>query len=64
MAVGPQLPAAFSLVQLQREREAEDDEFAGKEEFVTTAYKKKLEEVRIQEELDRLQTELEGPSEE
>lgn len=46
--------------QLQRERENEDEEFAGKEEFVTSAYRKKLEEVRQQEERDRQQEALEG----
>jgi hypothetical protein len=35
--------------QLQREREAEGDEFADKEKFVTEAYKKQQEEIRLSE---------------
>lgn len=31
---------------IQRERELEGDEFKGKEEFVTEAYKQQMEEVR------------------
>lgn len=39
--------------QLQREREAEGDEFADKEKFVTEAYKKQQEEVRLSEIVER-----------
>lgn len=41
--------------QIQKEREAEGDEFADKESFVTSAYKKKLEEMQqLDEEEKRL----------
>jgi coiled-coil domain-containing protein 55 len=46
--------------QIHREREAEQEDFGEKEEFITTAYRKKLEEVRKQEELDRIQEAKEG----
>jgi len=36
--------------QVQKEREKEGDEFADKESFVTSAYRKKMEEIAIQEE--------------
>jgi len=35
---------------VQKEREAEGDEFADKEKFVTTAYRKKMEEQALAEE--------------
>ena len=46
---------------IQREREAEGDEFAGKEQFVTSAYKKQQEENRLaeEEEAKRLEQEEE-----
>jgi coiled-coil domain-containing protein 55 len=36
--------------QVQKEREAEGNEFADKESFVTSAYRKKMEEMQKQEE--------------
>ncbi|KUI59571.1 hypothetical protein VP1G_06808 [Cytospora mali] len=41
------------MKKIQREREAEGDEFADKEKFVTEAYKKKQEEDRIAEEEEK-----------
>jgi len=38
----------------KKEREAEGDEFAGKEKFVTNAYKRQQEEIRKAEEEERL----------
>merc|ERR1711997_1151887 len=38
---------------VQKEREAEGDEFADKEKFVTSAYRKKMEEMQKQEEEDK-----------
>ena len=38
---------------IQRERELEGDEFAGKEAFVTEAYKQQMEEVRKAEEEEK-----------
>ena len=35
---------------MQKEREAEGDQYADKEKFVTTAYRKKMEEMQKQEE--------------
>jgi len=37
----------------KKERETEGDEFAGKEKFVTSAYKKQQEELRKAEEAER-----------
>jgi hypothetical protein len=45
---------------LAKEREAEGDEFADKEKFVTSAYKKQQEENRRLEEEERLREELEA----
>ncbi len=39
---------------------AEEEDFGDKEEFITAAYRQKLEEVRKQEELDRIQEAAEG----
>lgn len=47
------------LKKIQREREAEGDEFADKEKFVTEAYKKKQEEDKKNEEEERLREEEE-----
>ncbi|KAK5056842.1 hypothetical protein LTR84_012374 [Exophiala bonariae] len=44
---------------LQREREAEGDEFADKEKFVTGAYKKQQEELKIMEEEEKKREALE-----
>ena len=41
--------------QVQKDREAEGDEFADKESFVTSAYRKKMEEMQKQEEEERKQ---------
>ena len=40
---------------IQKERQEEGDEFADKEEFVTSSYKKKIEERKAEEERQRLQ---------
>ena len=45
---------------MQKEREQEGDEFADKEVFVTSAYKKKMQERQEQEERERREAELEG----
>lgn len=47
------------LKKIQREREAEGDEFADKEKFVTEAYKRKQEEDKIAEEEERRREEEE-----
>ncbi|CAG9581358.1 unnamed protein product [Danaus chrysippus] len=46
--------------QIQKEREKEGEEFADKEVFVTSAYKKKLEEMRIEEEKEKYEEYLES----
>lgn len=46
--------------QIQKEREKEGDEFADKEIFVTSAYKKKLEELRKEEEREKYEEYLES----
>ncbi|KAJ0182557.1 hypothetical protein K1T71_001926 [Dendrolimus kikuchii] len=46
--------------QIQKERENEGDEFKDKEVFVTTAYKKKLEELKIEEEKEKREEYLES----
>ena len=48
------------LKKIQREREAEGDEYADKEKFVTEAYKKKQEEDRLHEEEERRREEQEA----
>lgn len=45
---------------IQKEREMEGGEFAHKEAFVTSAYKKKLQERAEEEERERRQAALEG----
>ncbi|KOB65650.1 Nuclear speckle splicing regulatory protein 1, partial [Operophtera brumata] len=45
--------------QIQKEREEEGEEFKGKEVFVTSAYKKKLEELRLEEEKEKREEYLE-----
>jgi len=45
---------------IQKEREAEGDEFRDKEEFVTSSYKKKLEEMKILDEEDMKLSMIEG----
>jgi coiled-coil domain-containing protein 55 len=45
---------------VQKEREAEGDEFQDKEAFVTTAYKNKLQEMKEAEEKERLEQMMEG----
>ncbi|XP_018420987.1 PREDICTED: nuclear speckle splicing regulatory protein 1 [Nanorana parkeri] len=45
---------------IQKERELEGDEFKDKEAFVTTAYKKKLQEKAEEEELEKREAELEA----
>lgn len=45
---------------IEKEREAEGDEFADKEIFVTGAYKQKLAERKIYEEIEKKEMELEG----
>ncbi|CAK1601979.1 unnamed protein product [Parnassius mnemosyne] len=46
--------------QIQKEREKEGEEFADKEVFVTSAYKKKLEEMRQEEEREKYEEYLES----
>lgn len=48
------------LVQIQKEREKEGEEFKDKEVFVTTAYKKKLQEMREEEEKEKREEYLEN----
>ena len=45
---------------VQKEREAEKGLYDDKEAFVTDAYRRKMEQIRQQEELERKQEELEG----
>ena len=45
---------------VQKERDQEGDEFAEKEMFVTSAYKKKLEEMKAEEENEKRLAALEG----
>jgi len=47
---------------VQRERQAEGEAFADKEQFVTSAYRQKLIELREAEEKERREAELEGES--
>lgn len=49
-----------TLFQIQKEREKEGDEFADKEVFVTSAYKKKLEEMKLEEEREKREEYLES----
>lgn len=46
--------------QVQKDREAEGEEFKDKESFVTSAYRKKLEEMKEAEELEKRETYLEN----
>ena len=46
--------------QVQKEREAEGDKFADKESFVTSAYRKKMEEIAKQEEEEARQARIEA----
>ncbi|XP_053617237.1 nuclear speckle splicing regulatory protein 1 isoform X1 [Plodia interpunctella] len=46
--------------QIQKEREKEGDEYADKEVFVTSAYKKKLEELMLEEEKEKREEYLES----
>ena len=45
---------------IQKERENEKDTFQDKEQFVTSAYKKKMLEMQEAEELERRQAAIEG----
>ena len=45
---------------IQKERESEGNEFEDKEQFVTNAYKEKLEEIKAAEELERKEEAIEG----
>lgn len=45
---------------IQKEREAEGEQFADKEAYVTSAYKKKLQEQKEEEEREKRQAALEG----
>lgn len=49
----------IGFLQIQKEREEEGEEFKGKEVFVTTAYKKKLEEMQEEEEKEKREEYLE-----
>jgi hypothetical protein len=46
--------------EVQKEREAEGDEFKDKEEFITSAYRKKLEEFKKLDEEERRQDQIDG----
>ena len=46
--------------QVQKEREAEKGQFEDKETFVTSAYRKKMQEMAEEEEKERREAELEG----
>jgi len=46
--------------EIQKEREAESDEFKDKEEFITSAYRKKLEEFKKLDEEERRQDQIDG----
>ena len=46
--------------QVQKEREAEKGQFEDKETFVTSAYRKKMQEMAEEEEREKRQAELEG----
>lgn len=50
----------YLLLKIQKEREKEGDEFADKEVFVTSAYKKKLEEMKLEEEKEKREEYLES----
>ena len=45
---------------VQKEREQEQGQFADKEAFVTSAYKKKMEEMQKEEEKERREAAMEG----
>lgn len=45
---------------IQKEREAEGEQFADKEAYVTSAYKKKLQEQKEEEEREKREAALEG----
>lgn len=47
---------------LKKEREAEGEMFAGKDAFVTAAYKQRLAEMRAAEEAERLREDIDGMS--
>ena len=49
-----------TLWQVQKEREQENGEYAGKEEFVTESYKKRMQERQLEDEKDRQQDAMEG----
>jgi hypothetical protein len=44
----------------KKEREAEGEMFADKDAYVTEAYKKRLEEIRLAEEAERMREEADG----
>ena len=46
--------------EIQKEREAEGEEFKDKEEFITSAYRKKLEEFEKLDEEERRQDQIDG----
>jgi hypothetical protein len=46
--------------EIQKEREAESEEFKDKEEFITSAYRKKLEEFKKMDEEERRQDHIDG----
>jgi coiled-coil domain-containing protein 55 len=45
---------------VQKEREAEGEEFKDKEEFITSAYREKLEEFKKIDEEERRQDQIDG----
>lgn len=50
----------YLTLKVQKERELEGSEFEDKEVFVTSAYKKKLEEMRLEEEQEKREEYLES----
>jgi coiled-coil domain-containing protein 55 len=46
--------------EVQKEREAEGEQFKDKEEFVTAAYRRRLEEFKKMDEEERCQDQLDG----
>lgn len=46
--------------EVQKEREAEGEEFKDKEEFITSAYREKLEEFKKMDEEERCQDQIDG----
>lgn len=54
------LPSVSTLLQAHREREEEGDEFDDKEAFVTSSYRKKMEELEADEQRLKKEEEYNG----